>query len=196
MMIPSLNYVVFTHALHALHNGNMHYCESLGFTYEEIKSLSSLSLDALFFISNTSAALLTVTIHHDRLDQSLKQSCQESQRQQQIDRAIRLGGSIALLNTYFGLTSNETCQRRRLTGVTVPHGRAPLPDETTDTRLWHLWQQYSPGSIHSLNALDVMMQITEELSRENTLPVSLTTVWNRIAHCEQERQNRRMSRAG
>lgn len=194
-MFPSLNYVVLTHALHALKNGDPHYCETLGFTHEEMKNISGLTLDALFFISRASVPLMNITIHHEHLQQSLLLSRQEDHRQQQIDRAIRLGGSISLLNTYFGLTSNETCLRRRLNSVAVPHGRSPLPDEATDAKIWHLWHQYHPGNIDTLNALEVMMQVTEALSTEKAVPVSLTTVWNRITLCEQEKQSRRAAHA-
>ncbi|EMM6516288.1 DUF2857 domain-containing protein [Enterobacter ludwigii] len=195
-MIPSLNYVVLTHALHALKNGDIHYCESLGFTNEEIRHLSRLTLDELFFITRASVPLLDITVRHEHLHQCLLLSRQEIRRQQQIDRAIRLGGSIALLNAYFGLTSNDTCLRRRLNNITVPHGRSPLPDEATDARIWHLWHKYHPGSTDTPEAIDIMMQITESVSFGKTDPVSLTTVWNRIMLCEQEKQNRRTAHAG
>ncbi|HAU5635933.1 DUF2857 domain-containing protein [Citrobacter amalonaticus] len=195
-MIPPLNYVILTHALHALKNGDIHYCETIGFTHEEIRHLSRLTLDELFFITRASVPLLDITVRHDHLSQCLLLSRQEIQRQQQIDRAIRLGGSIALLSAYFGLTSNDTCLRRRLNGITVTHGRSPLPDETTDARIWQLWHKFHPGSTDTLNALDVMMQITESVSFGKTEPVSLTTVWNRITRCEQEKLDRRATHAG
>lgn len=51
-MLPSLNYAVLTDALHALKEGNIHHCESLGFTYNE------LSMDELFILSRASASFL------------------------------------------------------------------------------------------------------------------------------------------
>jgi hypothetical protein len=132
-MIPSLNYTVLTEALHALKEGNFRYCESLGFTFDEMNALNQLSLDELFIVSRASMQFMAVTVHHDALSQILVISRQEVHRQQQINRAISLGGSIALLNHYFGLTSNEVCIRRRLLGICVPHGRTPIPDEDTRT---------------------------------------------------------------
>ena len=113
MIIPSLNYAVLTDALHALKDGNIRYCESLGFTFDEMNALNQLSLDELFILSRESAQFLAVTVHHDALHLLLAKSREEVLQQQRINHAIRLGGSIALLNKYFGLTSNEVCLRRR-----------------------------------------------------------------------------------
>ncbi len=100
-MFPSLNYVVLTNILVALKEGNFRYCETLGFTFDELNTLNLLSLDELFIVNRTSAQFMSITVRHDALNQILALSRQEAQRQQQINRAIRLGGSIALLNHFF-----------------------------------------------------------------------------------------------
>ncbi|MBQ4796941.1 DUF2857 family protein, partial [Pectobacterium versatile] len=92
-------------------------------------------------VSRASAQFMSITVRHDALKQILALSRKETQRQQQINRAIRLGGSIALLNHFFGLTSNEVCARRRLLGVTIPYGRTPIPDEIVDAEIWLSWQK-------------------------------------------------------
>lgn len=68
------------------------------------------------------------------------------------------------MNRYFGVGSRETCARRRLLGVSVPNGRTPIPDEETDAAIWHQWQKYRVENIDSPEALDAMMQVTENLS--------------------------------
>ncbi|WKV52600.1 DUF2857 domain-containing protein [Dickeya fangzhongdai] len=194
-MIPSLNYAVLTDALHALKEGNFHHCETLGFTFDEMNTLNQLSLDELFIVSQSSAPFVAISVRHDVLRYLMAQARQDVRHQRLINRAIRLGGSIALLNQYFGLTSNETCLRRRLLGVSVPYGRTPEPDEETDTAIWQQWQKCRVGNLESLNALTAMMIVTEAL-----LPMaevlSLTTVWKRITLCEKEAANRRASHAG
>ncbi|RAT11155.1 MULTISPECIES: DUF2857 domain-containing protein [Lonsdalea] len=194
-MIPSLNYAVLTDVLHALKEGNIRYCEALGFTYDEMNAINQLSLDELFIVSRASAQFMNVTIHHEVLRQILAQSRQEVLLQQQINRAITLGGSIELLNQYFGLSSNEISARRRLLGISISQGRTQIPDEDTDAEIWVRWQKRRPENIDSLNALDVMMQVTEELSSQDEGP-SLTVVWNRITLCEKEVLDRRKSHAG
>ena len=99
-MIPSLNYAVLTNALQALNEGNIRHCEDLGFTFDEMNALSQLSPDALFTLSRAAAPFIAVSLRHDVLHQLLAHSGQEEQRRQLIDRAIRLGGSIALMNHY------------------------------------------------------------------------------------------------
>ncbi|MFE8114774.1 DUF2857 domain-containing protein [Brenneria goodwinii] len=194
-MIPSLNYAVLTDALHALKDGNIRHCEALGFTFDEMNALNQLSLDELFILSRASAQFMAVSVRHDALRQLLALSRQEVQRQQQINRAIQLGGSIALLNRYFGLTSNEICVRRRLLGVAIPQGRTPIPDEQTDAEIWRQWQKRRVKNLESPEALTAMMQVTEALSAATTGP-SLTSVWNRITLCEREASDWRASHAG
>ncbi|HCA9524864.1 TPA: DUF2857 domain-containing protein [Klebsiella variicola subsp. variicola] len=195
-MIPSVNYAILTDALHALKSGNIRHCESLGFTFDEMNALDQLSLDELLTVSQAAAPFVSVSVRHDVLHHLLAYARQESRRQQQINRAIRLGGSIALLNQYFGLTSNDVCLRRRLLGVSVPYGRTPEPDEDTDTAIWLQWQQCRVDKLESPDALIAMMHVTEAL-RPKTGWVSLTTVWKRIALCEQESAaNRRTPHAG
>ncbi|MEI7178354.1 DUF2857 domain-containing protein [Pectobacterium carotovorum] len=193
-MFPSLNYAVLTNALAALKEGNFRYCETLGFTFDELNILNQLSLDELFIVSRASAQFMSITVRHDALKQILALSRQETQRQQQINRAIRLGGSIALLNHFFGLTSNEVCTRRRLLGVTIPYGRTPIPDEAVDAEIWLSWKKNRSENLDTPDALEAMMQVTESLSSREKGP-SLTAVWNRITLCEKEALNRRTSHA-
>lgn len=194
-MIPSLNYAVLTDALNALKEGDIRHCESLGFTFDEMNALNMLSLDELFMVSRTAAPFVSVSVHHDVLHHLLALAHQEHKRQKQINRAIRLGGSIALLNQYFGLTSNEVCLRRRLLGVSVPYGRKPEPDEETDAVIWRQWQKCRVENLASPEALGAMMQITETLlSQTKGLP--LTTVWRRITLCDKEAARRGSTHAG
>ncbi|WP_267443387.1 DUF2857 domain-containing protein [Erwinia psidii] len=193
-MIPSLNYSVLTDALHALKEGNIRHCEALGFTYDELNAFNELSLDELFAISRTSAQFMTVTIHHEVLRQILAQAKQEITLQQRIRQAIKLGGSIELLNQFFGLSSGEVSARRRLMGIVVSQGRTQIPEEKTDTIIWRKWQKIRPENLNSMDALDAMMRITEELrnspdiSTDSSENLSLTIVWNRIMLCEKEKE--------
>ncbi|EAW5132466.1 TPA: DUF2857 domain-containing protein [Salmonella enterica] len=194
-MIPSLNYAVLTDVLNALKEGNIRHCEALGFTFDEMDALNQLSLEELFIVSRSSAPFVAISVRHDVLHHLIAQARKDVRHQRLVNRAIRLGGSIALLNQYFGLTSNETCLRRRLLGISVPYGRTPEPDEETDAAIWRQWQQCRVDNLESSDALNAMMQVTEKL-----LPdaggLSLTTVWKRIVLCEKEAADRRSPHAG
>lgn len=186
-MIPSLNYAVLTDVLHALKEGNIRHCEALGFTYNELEAINRLSVDELFILSRSSAQFLHVTIQHEVLRQLLAQTRQEILLQQRINRATTLGGSIELLNQFFGLSSGEISARRRFIGITVSQGRTRIPDEETDARIWRQWQQHRPDNLFSMEAIDIMMDIAENLSGETAEDaLSLTVVWNRIMLCEKE----------
>ncbi|KWZ96200.1 hypothetical protein HMPREF0208_01754 [Citrobacter koseri] len=98
------------------------------------------------------------------------------------------------MNRYFGISSKEVCARRRLLGIAVPNGRTPTPDEETDAEIWNQWKKYQVENIDSPEALDAMMQVTENLSSCTDSP-SLTVVWNCIMHYEREAAVRRIRRA-
>lgn len=190
-MIPSLNYAVLTDALHALKEGNIRHCESLGFTYNELEAINELSMDELFILSRASASFLHVTIQHEVLRQLLAQTRQETELQQRINRAIALGGSIELLSQFFDLSSSEISARRRFIGITISQGRTRIPDEETDARIWREWSQRRPDNLLSMEALDAMMDITETLSGETEdESLSLTVTWNRITQCGKENSGR------
>lgn len=195
-MIPSINYTILTDALHALKDGDIRHCESLGFTFDEMNTLNHLSLDELLIVSRATVPLVLITVRHDVLYHLLAQARREYRQQQQINRAIRLGGSIALLNHYFGLTSNDVCLHRRLLGVSVPYGRTPEPNEETDAEIWRQWQKCRVKNLESPDALLAMMQVTEVLLPRSQ-GLSLTMVWRRIKLFEKEvAANRRAPHAG
>lgn len=64
-MIPLINYTILTDALHALKEGNIRHCESLGFTFDEMNALNQLSLDELFTVSRAAAPFVSVSVRHD-----------------------------------------------------------------------------------------------------------------------------------
>ncbi len=50
-MLPSLNHIILTVALQALREGNIHHCETMGFTYDEMNLLGCLSINDLITLS-------------------------------------------------------------------------------------------------------------------------------------------------
>ncbi|HAX2161265.1 TPA: DUF2857 domain-containing protein [Escherichia coli] len=193
-MYPFLNYIMLTVVLRALREGNINYCEAMGFTHDEMNLIGKLSVPELISIGLLSTSFVDISVRHDILRQFLILSRNESRRHEQLNRAVRLGGSIALMNRYFGISSKEVCARRRLLGIAVPNGRTPTPDEETDAEIWNQWKKYQVENIDSPEALDAMMQVTENLSSCTDSP-SLTVVWNCIMHYEREAAVRRIRRA-
>lgn len=92
-MLPSLNHIILTVALQALREGNIHHCETMGFTYDEMNLLGCLSINDLITLSQAPLPLVDITIRHDVLQKLLASSHEENRRQEQLNRAVRLGGA-------------------------------------------------------------------------------------------------------
>ena len=108
----------------------------------------------------------------------LVQVRQEQKFQQLVGQAVQLGGSIALISHYFGISTAEISARRRLMGIHVRQGRNQVPGEEEEAALWNRWQQIKVDNIDSIPAQEAMMLLAQERS------LSLTVVWNLIRQWE------------
>lgn len=194
-MLSSINRLILTSTLTAIQAGDFSFCYKMGFTQNEISKLATISADELIILCRMSSQFMRYAIDHDKLVALLNTTAQEASRQSLINQAIILGGSIALLHHFFGLTSNEVCARRRLLAVNVPSGRTPTPDEVIDTEIWQHWKLACISPADSLEGLSAMLLITESLSHHKHAP-TLTAVWNRITLFEEMQNTRRGCHAG
>lgn len=128
-MTPSINQAVLTHVVQALKEGHIRYCESLGFSPQELCELTHLSADDILFLSNSPVQFMHLSVNHDMLSKMLARTEQERQFQQRLEEALTLGASIEFINHYFGLSTLEVCARRRLIGLFVRQGRNLAADE-------------------------------------------------------------------
>ena len=71
----------------------------------------------------------------------LQHARREQQRMQRIDRALVLGGSIEMMQHYFGLSTVEVAARRRMTGINIRQGRCAALSDDENAALWHQWQK-------------------------------------------------------
>lgn len=70
-MMPTINQAVLSQVIQELKDGNVRYCEALGFDREELNELNSLTFEELMHLGNTSAQFLKITINHDVLRKML-----------------------------------------------------------------------------------------------------------------------------
>ncbi|UDJ86365.1 DUF2857 domain-containing protein [Erwinia amylovora] len=167
-------------------NGNIRRCESLGMSVEEIRALSQLSLDELHYLSQSHVSVLDVTINHENFWLMLNQARIEQKRMLMIDRALELGGSMELMEKYFGMSPSEVSARRRLMGIETRQGRTQSLSEPQDTSLWPEWKTAGLSSPDSHQALEVMMLAAEQYS------LSLTAVWTRVCQwCREAKAGRK-----
>lgn len=165
---------LLTQLVMELKSGYIRRCESLGLTTEEMQLLHSLTVEDLHYLLNSPVSVLTFQIHHENFSLMLQHARREQQRMQRIDRALALGGSIEMMQHYFGLSTAEVAARRRMTGICIRQGRcAALSDEDNAT-LWHRWHKANIEDPSSAVGLDEMMLAAEQMD------VSLTAVWNAV----------------
>lgn len=155
-------------------NGNIRRCESLGMSVEEIRALSQLSLDELHYLSQSHVSVLDIRLNHENFWLMLNQARNELKRMLMIDRALELGGSMELIDKYFGLSPAEVSARRRLMGIESRQGRTQGLTEPQDAALWTEWKASGLTSPDSHQALEAMMLTAEQHG------VSLTAVWSRV----------------
>ncbi len=85
-----------------LKSGYLRRCESLGIKREEMQMLQGLSLEELHYLANSEVSVVSVSIDHSNLVSMLQRARMEQKRMQRIDRALALGSSIELMQTFSG----------------------------------------------------------------------------------------------
>lgn len=165
-------------------SGNLRRCEAMGLTLEEIKSLNKLTVEDLHYLVNTPVSILTFHVNHQNLHTLLEQAHREQHRIERIDRALGLGGSIELMQHFFGMTASEVSSRRRLVGIATRQGRNVTPSEADEVAVWQQWQSFSVDNVDSLDGLESMMLIAEQQH------IPLTTVWRLIRDWAEQQQRR------
>lgn len=106
--------------------------------------------------------------------QMLQRARMEQKRMQRIDRALALGSSIELMQTFFGLSSTDVAARRRIAGIEARSGRGNTLGDEDNAEIWRLWQKSGVEEVESPDGLDVMMLAAEQLN------IPLTSVWHAV----------------
>ncbi|EIC83397.1 DUF2857 domain-containing protein [Serratia sp. M24T3] len=165
---------LLTQLVMELKSGHIKRCVSLGLTTREMQMLNAVTLEDLHYLLNSSVSVFTYKIHHENLALMFEHARRERRVLDRIDRALLLGGSIEMMQHYFGMSTMEVAARRRLTGILTSKGRyAALTDEDNGT-LWLRWKKEKVNDTSCAEGLDVMMQAAEEMQ------VSLTAVWHAV----------------
>ncbi|EQB98916.1 DUF2857 domain-containing protein [Photorhabdus temperata] len=180
--ISQVTNALLTQLVMELKSGCLRRCESLGLMTEEMRMLHNLTVEDLHYLMNSPVSVLTLRIHHENFALMLQQARREQKRLQRLDRALVLGGSIELMQHYFGLTSVEVSSRRRMLGIEARQGRCLMLTDKDSAEVWRLWQA-DVTDPDSAEGLEVMMQAAEQLD------VSLTAVWNAVRSWIEDEEN-------
>lgn len=165
---------LLTELVMEIKSGNLRRCEALGLTDNEIRLLNSLTIEDLHYLSQSPVSIITCQIHRENLRLLLTRAKEVHRQNQMIERCLRLGASIDLLNQYFGMTSLEVSARRRLSGIRGNAGRSQRLSDVQQTELWYRWKEEGMPEPDDPDCLQIMVSCAEKMN------VSLTTVWNSV----------------
>lgn len=165
-----------------LKNGFIRRCDKMGLTSEEIATLKDVTIEDIHYIVNSEVSVLSFHINQDNLARLMTQAREDQTRKQRIDRALALGGSIKLMEHFFGLMSNDVAALRRIAGIKVRAGRGTVLSEEQSTELWEIWAANDSQTLRSETdeGLDLMLLAAEQMD------ISLTAVWNTVLKWESE----------
>jgi len=165
-----------------LKNGFIRRCDKMGLTSEEIATLKDMTIEDIHYIINSEVSVLSFQINQDNLARLMTQAREEQTRKQRIDRALALGGSIKLMEHFFGLMSSDVAARRRIAGIKVRAGRGTVLSDEQSTELWEIWATNDNKTLRSDSdeGLDLMLLAAEQMD------ISLTAVWNTVLRWENE----------
>uniref|UniRef100_UPI00398C7A23 DUF2857 domain-containing protein n=1 Tax=Salmonella enterica TaxID=28901 RepID=UPI00398C7A23 len=124
-------------------------CESLGIKREEMQMLQGLSLGERHYLANSEVYVVSVSIDHSNLVSMLQRARMEQKRMQRIDRALALGSSIELMQTFFGLSSTDVAARRWIAGIQARSGSGNTLGDEDNAELWRLWQKPGVEAVES-----------------------------------------------
>ncbi|EMZ5449208.1 DUF2857 domain-containing protein [Providencia stuartii] len=161
-------------------SGNLRRCEAFGLTDEEIRLLNNLTIEDLYFLSQSPVSIITCQIHRENFRLLLTRAKEEQRQNIVIERCLTLGASIELLNYYFGLIPSQVSARRRLSGIRIGVGRSQSLNDEQKAELWHRWQQGGEPDLDRDSGLPLMMLCAEKMN------ISLTTVWNLLQEWSRE----------
>lgn len=165
---------LLTELVMEIKSGNLRRCEALGLTDNEIRLLNSLTIEDLHYLSQSPVSIITCQIHRENLRLLLTRTKEVHRQNQMIERCLRLGASIDLLNQYFGMTSLEVSARRRLSGIRGNAGRSQRLSDVQQTELWYRWKEEGMPEPDDPDCLQIMVSCAEKMD------VSLTTLWNTV----------------
>lgn len=179
MSKSTLNEAVLSQLLDLLRNGQLQRCVEMGVEPEVLGQIQHPTI--LSLLRNTPVSWVNVSINTSMIQKLLEGAERTEEETRLIERAIRLGATTSLLNTFFGLTPQETALQRTVIGVRAPRGRWPELSEDQDHHIWHRWtklmDEHRVELRDSLAMLDVAMIVAEELSTDG---LTLAQIWARI----------------
>lgn len=139
----------------------------LGFTPEQIRGLESLTLKSLQRVSELASHFMDFRVDAACFERVMRRIEQEGEEEKLKDELLRAGAPIRMMHHYWGMTSRDCAERRRVLGIEAPVGRPTQANEAELEQLWRLWQDPNAARDERRRYL--------ELARVTSLPLSV--IW-------------------
>jgi len=158
---------VLRYATRLLAEGDESGLLDMGFTPEQIRTMEALTLKSLQRVGQLSAHFMDFRIDPACFARVMRRIEQEREDEALKDALLLAGAPIRMMHHFWGMTSRDCAERRRVLDVEVPIGRPPQADDSALEELWHLWQASSGIADERQRYL--------ELAKQSDL--SLTAIW-------------------
>jgi hypothetical protein len=158
---------VLRYATRLLADGDESGLLDMGFTSEQIREIETLTLKSLQRVGQLGAHFMDFRIDPACFARVMRRIEQEREDEALKDALLLAGAPIRMMHHYWGMTSRDCAERRRVLDVDAPIGRPPQADDAALEALWHLWQDTSGITDERQRYL--------ELSKRSDL--SLTAIW-------------------
>lgn len=161
---------VLRYATRMLVQGDESTLMAMGFSPDQIRSLETLTLKSLQRVGELSSHFLDFRIDPVCFSRVLRRIEQENEDEVLKDALLQAGAPIRMMHRFWGMTSHDCAERRRVLGIDPPIGRPGSADSAALERLWHLWQDTADMSDERRRYLEV--------ARRSDLPLSV--IWTAV----------------
>ncbi|HCF7276005.1 TPA: DUF2857 domain-containing protein, partial [Pseudomonas aeruginosa] len=181
-----INEAVLTQVLNHLRNGQLRRCAEMGLRPEILAQLQQPAVMSI--LTNTPVSWVDVRVNIDVMEKILATAERSAQEDLQIERALKLGATTTMIQSFFGLSPEDTATKRLMLEIHPRRGRWRQLDEQIERQIWfrweHLMQENQVRLEDSMELLDIAMILTEEINAgiEQDSPefISLAIVWSLI----------------
>ncbi len=161
---------VLQHATRLLAEGDESALTVMGFTAEQIRSIEGLTLKSVQRLGQLSGHFLDFRIDPSSFERIMRRLEQDSLDEALQDALLRAGAPIRMMHHFWGMTSRDCAERRRVLNIEPPIGRPAHADEPDLERLWHLWQEMD----------DIPDERQRYLALAEKSGLSLSAIWTAV----------------
>ncbi|EPK5281701.1 DUF2857 domain-containing protein [Pseudomonas aeruginosa] len=181
-----INEAVLTQVLNHLRNGQLRRCAEMGLRPEILAQLQQPAVMSI--LTNTPVSWVDVRVNIDVMEKILATAERSAQEDLQIERALKLGATTTMIQSFFGLSPEDTATKRLMLEIHPRRGRWRQLDEQIERQIWFRWEHLMHENQvrleDSMELLDIAMILTEEINAgiEQDSPefISLAIVWSLI----------------